>query len=530
MIRVLFVGLALLAVALLPRVGAAEEGKLQSAHAQLDVDLAAQLNELADWCTKKRLYGRRDVTYAALLEVDPDHAEARKRLKYKRDDSGAWVQSPKYKAATNWNRGLVAESETRLEAIQAEHRMAVLDLLEAAATPTDLLWARREVEALQSRRPGDERPPKVLRALVLRYYREMAERGVVREMEDAARFLRMHHPRDVAIRSSLGEVERGGIWILRETAETLKRQNALAKAARKAVLSVEVEPIDLDRDEAKVELPWKPGVGTADLRVIGTADEKTLEKVAQHAQAAGAVFEAALGKAPSRREDLTLVVLAGKDEDDTFIANYPVVDNPSLQQRKKIGLDLVYLHGSGMLLRKNPPEAQLDLAVNTVLNQILSDTFLEHESPRGWHAEGISRYLAYALLGTRLSINVVGKYAGQGGDRHVPESKASWLSSAKAQLKTNPDVGLQLLMGKGVDTFGVRDAVLAYAFAVYLLEAHSEIAASFVRRQAETSDVDKASREILGLPRTVLEQRFVRWLDEVIAAQAASPSVAPPAK
>jgi len=514
---------ACLAAGLAAGPAAADDADLPAARAALDQVFAAKLDALAGWCTKKRLYGRRDATFAVLLEVDPDHAEARKRLKYAKDDAGVWVQKPKYKPATNWNRDLVPESEERLGALRAEHVEAALDLYSRADSLAELLWARREVAALQSRHPAAKRPARVLRALGLSYYRAVRERGLVQEMAEAATFLRTHHPQDFEIRAALGEVLHEDVWVLAETARTLKRAGVLAKAAQSALAAVETKPAALDEDEAKIELPWKTAAGAPDVRVVGTADEALLRSIAAHAQAVGAVLEAGLATKPVRRKGLTLVVLAGAGEDDTFIDAYPVVDNPSLQQRKKLGLDLVFLHGQGMLLRKNPPDAQLDLAVNTVLNQVFSDTFLKSEAPRGWHAEGLSRYLAYTLLGTRLSINVVGKYAGQGGDRHVPESKDSWLASARAQLKKNKQVGLQMLLGKGVDTFNVRDAVLAYAFAAYLIEAHAGLVAGFVRIHVESSDVDKACREILGMPRTVTEQRFTRWLDEILAAQAAAP-------
>lgn len=504
-----------------PGVVVAEDDDLEDARASLEKDLAAALVDLAGWCTKKRLYGRRDAAFEVLLEVDPDHAEARKRLKYKKDEAGGWVQSPAYKPATNWKRDLVPESEERLAKIQADHLTALLQLYGRATALTDLLWARREVEALQGRYPADARLPKLLRTLVLRYYRHVAEKGLVNEMDGAAAFLRTHYPRDVEILGALGEVDYKGVRMLTETATTLKRGRDSATAARAALEKIELQPAKLDADEAKIKLPWTAGVATSDIRVVGTAKAEELRAVATHVQAAGVVFEGALNVPPSRRKGLTLVVLAGEGEDDTFVEAYPVEDNPSLQQRKKIGLDLVYLHGYAMLLRKNPADAQIDLAVNTVLNQIFSDTFLEYGAPRGWHAEGISRYLAYLLLGTRLSINVVGKYAGQGEGRNVPGSKDSWLANAKAQLAKNKRVGLQVLLGKGVDTFSARDAVVAYAFAVYLIESQGKLVAPFLQSHVRTSDVDKAAREILGMPRTVLEHRFVRWLDEIIAARSA---------
>jgi hypothetical protein len=211
-------------------------------------------------------------------------------------------------------------------------------------------------------------------------------------------------------------------------------------------------------------------------------------------------------------------VFGVQGEEEIFLAGYPIVDNASLQQRKEHDLDLVFADSRALVLKLNPPEAQLDLCVNTLLNQMFSDTFLESDSCKGWHAEGISRYLAYRLTGTRLSINVAGRYAGQGGERHVPGSEDPWLKQVQSFMKKNPELGLRLMLGKGLDVFTARDAVLAYGFAVYLLEGFDALTADFVRVISNTSDVDRACREILGMPRAVVEHRFVRWLDEVIRA------------
>ena len=101
----------------------------------------------------------------------------------------------------------------------------------------------------------------------------------------------------------------------------------------------------------------------------------------------------------------------------------------------------------------------------------------------------------------------------RGGDRHVPESGDPWLLKARVHLRKG--AGLQLLLGKGTDVFSVRDSMIAYAFAIYLIEGHDQAAARFVAVHAKTADVDRACREVLGMPRTVVEARLARWLDEV---------------
>lgn len=496
--------------------GPARASELTDARAALEGKTAEALDALATWCTKKRLFGKRDETYALLLEFDPEHEAARKKLRYTKDENGAWVQDPKFKLGTNWSRSALPEHEKRLAAILDAYRAGQLALYARASSIADLLWARRELTAYMHRYPEDERPGPLLRNVGMKYYEAARDRGLVQEMVETASQLRALHPEDVDVRTALGETKHEGRWMLLESARYLSDAAGLDAVVERTLRRMgrpkTAEPREV---EAKIALPWKPGAATADVRAMGTVEEEHLRKIATRCQAAGPLFEAALGAAPSRRAGLTLYVFGEKGELDSFLAGYPVVDNPSLQQREKLKLDLVYVDAYGMALKANPPDAQLDLAVNTVLNQVFSDTFLGSEDCRGWHAEGISRYLAFKLLGTRLSINVVGRYAGQGGDRHVPESKEDWLAYAHGLLSRSEHVGLALMLGKGVDVFDVRDAVVSYAFAIYLLEGHEGLAAPFVRAVVRTADVDEACREILGMPLPVLEHRFRTWLEQV---------------
>ncbi len=63
---------------------------------------------------------------------------------------------------------------------------------------------------------------------------------------------------------------------------------------------------------------------------------------------------------------------------------------------------------------------------------------------------------------------------------------------------------------------------------IELEDKFENMGAQMVKEVAsKTSDVDRACREILGMPRAVVEHRFVRWLDEVIRA---TPAKTAPAK
>lgn len=493
----------------------ADEGDLQARALALGTETGAKLAAHAAWCAKKKLYGKRDEAYERLLAFEPDHKEARKKLKYKRGDDHAWVQNPRYKRARNLAKKGQAEADATLAAILEAQVTGLLALCGSAETIPQLLWARSTLAGLHSTYPGRSDIAPIERTLALRYHAATKDKALVKEMVETEDWLRERYGTDLAVRDALGEVTRDDLWLLRESARTLEQVaglDATIAAARKVAPTAS----DATKAEAKIELPWSQAVATKHVRVAGTADPKEMVKVATACEAAGALFEQALGTAPAWRAGLTVYLFAKKDERATFLKGFPTVDNVTLKHQDK--LDLVYADGQTLVVRALQARGQLDLAVNEILNQMVADTFLGSETPLAWHAEGISRYLAWKLTGTRMAINVSGKYAGDAQDRAVPDADAKWLVKVRAQLAKKP-AGLQLLLGKGTDAFGARDALVAYGFAVYLIEGHDGLAGEFLKLHYKTKDVDRGCRDLLGMPRAVVEERLLRWLDEVIAEQ-----------
>ena len=498
-------------------------GILAPAHAE-DADLPAQeqalakeaaiaLEALADWCTKKKLYGKRDEVYERLLTFDPEHKKARKKLRYDKTPDQGWVQHPRYKRPRNLAKKGQAEADEKLAAIMDAHVGKQVALAKKAASIADLLWARSLLAGLHSTWPGRDDIAPAERDVALRYHAATREKGLLKEMLETEGWLRERYGTDLLVRDALGEVEREGLWLLAESARTLDAVaglDAVLAEARKATPK-ESEPT---KTEAKIELPWSQAVATKHVRVAGTAKAEHLAKVAVACEAAGALFAKALGTKPAWRADLTIYLFAKKGERETFLAGFPVVDNPTIKHQDK--LDLVYADGQALAVRNLLARGQLDLAVNEVLNMMVSDTFLGHETPLAWHAEGISRYLAWKLTNTRMAIAVSNKYAGDKQDRAVPDADSPWLPHVRKRLEAKP-AGLQLLLGKGTDAFSARDALVSYGFAIYLIEGYDGLAGSFVKEHWTSKDVDRACRDLLATPRVVVEHRMKRWLDEVMA-------------
>lgn len=115
-------GLIVVLAVLAPAVRA-EEPKPQT-WPELRAQTVTQLHELAAWCRRAKLYGRRAEVYQRVLRIAPEDVDAHKGLKHRRGDDGTWHANPAKRKPRNLRRD-TGEFATRLE--------EVIDAFEAAA-------------------------------------------------------------------------------------------------------------------------------------------------------------------------------------------------------------------------------------------------------------------------------------------------------------------------------------------------------------------------------------------------------------
>ncbi len=493
-----------------------------------DAALARGLDELAQWCARHKLFGRRDEIYERLLEVEPDHAQARRWLRYEREGDGPWERRAPYRRPSNHgSKARLEEATERLAALEA----AWIDARIAAAATARGLDALREAEQaladLAARFPAAATVPPALRAAQLAHYREAVAAGLPAEAQRAATGLIARWPDDLEVRTHLGEQRLGEVWVLAESARTLREASGLLTVARAALAAAAerlgpAEALPIEHKGALAALALGPPVAGPAVRAAGTAEATVLGRLAQVGEACGPLLEAALGRAVARRPNLRIYAFGRAEDTEAFLAAWPVVPNPTLAQRKTLGLSLVWADGATVVVDAVPAPVQVELCASALLNQILGDTLLGGADLSGWEAEGVVRYLAYRLTGTRHAVQVAtDRYgAGRGDALGVPGSADDWLRQARDLAGRTPDLGLALLLGKGLDAFTAADSVLAYALAVYVIEGYPGLVAPFIEARRRTADPDRAAREILGMPLCVVEHRLRRWLGEVAAPAA----------
>jgi hypothetical protein len=136
-----------------------------------------------------------------------------------------------------------------------------------------------------------------------------------------------------------------------------------------------------------------------------------------------------------------------------------------------------------------------------------------------WAWEGIGLYVTRALVGTRLTWYGSGQSTGAAETKELLgrllKADVNWMNEAYQMLAAGQAPPLRQLLARGIDAVGVRDVLLAYAFAAYLIEGQAgEVRAILLpvgkERVASASAVEAA----LGRSPEELDGRLARWLNE----------------
>lgn len=478
-----------------------------------------ELDTLAKWCQRNGLYAVRDMVFRDLLLYDTEHAAARKRLKYKKVD-GEWVQSDRYKHPKNFKPKNLPEYKKRRAEVEAGLATA-LDAVWALCTSLDdLAWAETAAGAWGERRPDDEAPAAALRGIRLKRYQALWGAGKAAPLAALETVLKEAYPEDDGVRTLLDEVEHEGDVILAETHRAIARRQVLLAAAKKAVADHADAALDeLGRTDLELGLLKLKAFKSKHIRAAGTIPEAALKAFVASMEGAAPFFEAALGKAPDRRERLNAYLFAGVDELDAFIDRFPKADPALMKQQKEHGLHLFWANGNTLGAGPLAPKAQTELALGVQFMLFFADTWFGHDNLPGWLDEGLARHLSFLMTGTRFGIAVGGRYGAQDPTvtRDIPDAHGNWMKSGHARLGKLKSWELRLLLGKGIDAYNGIDGIKAYVLAVYLIEGRHEKAVPFLERLAAGDDPDLASRKILGLPLTILEHRMRRFLAELAA-------------
>ena len=98
--------------------GAAQSGDLESRLSAARAALLAALEEHSDWCLEKKVLQQRSFVLEKILEIAPEHEDARRILGHKKRD-GVWVVPDPPKKFRDRDKSVLDEAALRFEAAKA---------------------------------------------------------------------------------------------------------------------------------------------------------------------------------------------------------------------------------------------------------------------------------------------------------------------------------------------------------------------------------------------------------------------------
>lgn len=444
---------------------------LEAARAAARATLVKRLDDLASWANDNELFAERDRLYKRVIEIAPDDAVARKGLRYVRGVDGSWKE-PAPREARNMNKKALADLPAREAAATAPFSKAILDL---ATAP--------------------ERTPQ--------------------ERDSLLAELRAAAPDDPALHELLGEVRMDDRWVMPETVRAKERRKEIKSAIAEIKAGVAAPHADAPTDAEKVLCAeWRVVLQGAHVRVLSTGTEQEADELLRAVDACGDLVARTLGGDPVYPANYTLYVVNDKGAKDAFLARLPDVsdaDRARLAKLESAGLP----NSSNVVLFHKVAKNRVDGAVRHTLGHLLAAS--AGLSPSiGWAWEGFGMYLTRELVGTRLTWFVTeSRDAGAAGLRgKLMNPETNWMNEALTVLTASPAISLEAVMKKGLDALDLKDVVVGYALAAYLLEARADTAAAFVTSVAKSGSPSASALEVLKSSPGELQEKLTRWLTE----------------
>jgi len=466
------------AIAAVLLIAAAARAGVPDAHAAARRTLVEQLDALATWCMKSKLFLDRNLAYELILRFDPDHREARKWLKYV-EREGQWVRLADYAPPKNMN----AKAEPAYADRRAEIVKQFADGLVATLEGEGAGWAeadrRRAIEDVLAVDPDNERA-----------------------------------------RALNGQVRDRGRWVLAGTARAATRRKELVDAARAAMAAVpEPRSVGIGQD-AQLGVAWTDAVETETWRVVATTGTEEARRAAVIATAANPLFEAAFGIAVEPRKGQVYYVMQHQADFQQVLTNHP----RCTPEFRKFAFEVssAWLPRTAILLAHGTEAStRIEYAARQPLAGLLLRGF-GITARQGWAYEGIGLYLTELLTGTHTTYTI--HPTGYAPDHQREKTElwnrirapdSNWFDVARQLAGEGKAPDLVDLMSKDVNTMDAEDLIFSYALAGYLIEARADVAPDLLRAIGEKKiPFHDAVPKVLGLDVRALEQRFRTWLGE----------------
>ena len=444
--------------------------------AQATTDLV----KLAEWCRSKKLYRSRVDLYELILEFDPDHPIARKKLRYVRGKDGNWERLRPMPETRD------RKPKYRDELIERKKRIAVM-----YATP--LLGLLRKSGATTS----DATREKVYREIYLL------------------------DPDHKAARAANGEVHDGKRWILKETQRAAARRLVLRTRIRELLSGLPVgKAVAPTKEEQDYGLEWKATLQGSTWRLLSTVKPFEAVECLRVADATDGTFEAVFGIGGVEFAGRRILMTDDAKKYEQALEKAPHMTKEYREYSRL--LSSTWLPRSRTCLCHKPfPEWRIEICARQPF-VLLLDEYFELNVRHGWAFEGMGLYLTHALTGFRRSTFVrITRYADD--EKNKPDQRlwgellpttADWFAIAAKRIEAGETPDWKLMLSKDVNQMTVNDLLFSFLLAAYLAEAQSDHLPGILKEVAENKPSAEVLQKMLGMPLSRIEQRVYRWIRE----------------
>lgn len=452
-----------------PAQGTEAGAEYQAARRELFSRTGGRLEELAAWCQGERLYLERDRCYQALLLLEPDHAGARRFLRYRRTKDG-WLQQD-YRAPRNHAEEELDEAARRRGELEATFRAELVLLAERHGIGRDRL------------------------------------------LTDVL----LVCPDDREAHLGRGEVKEGERWVLLETAAARERRAELeARAKELARAPVEILADSPGENAIREALPWKNTLRSEHMHVRSCGERAEGEAHLRAGESAVALFAEIFDTAPALPRGTTIYVLDCPRTRAEFLERCHDGALGLLEQ----GYSRAWTTDrTALAVAAEERDVRLDHTVRQTVQRQLAEAFgLGPEL--AWAYEGFGLALAELATGRSDVVRNAGVLAG----RWSWGNEDTLLAAARARVCSGEALELETFFSRELASFTREDVLVAYALARYLMEGCGDevtriLEACCFRRQPAA----QVFRQELGYDARELEARLVRWFREMEQAPPRDP-------
>jgi len=447
-------------------------------------DQLAGLEELVEFCHSNKAYQERDKAYAAILVLDPEHEEARKWLRYKKDRrTGKWVQRGYREPKASKDEEIIEQAREKRLDIDAVYVDTVMDLVEEFEEALGPQKTKAEYAELMELAPDNER------------------------VREANGYL---------------PIEIGGerVWKKKVVVEALKARDEINEQLDGYREEVpEYEEAEISDVEDALDIDWEVALRTDRFRVLGVASTSEVEDMLGFLHAQWDLLPDLMVEKPRLPRDFTFYTLDGESAKEAFIDNHPGLEGQDPDEIASLASTWLAT-GDGVTAWASEDISRIDVACKQLTNYYMQRSF-GVGSDHGWILEGFSMYVNMQVCETRLSYLVVkteyvDKRERDAADR-FQDADADWIDLAAEILADAPPTRLVDTLGKNPNDLSPTDYVLSYALASYLIEAHGRRTVQSVLRKIGVEKLGSTVvlEQELGMTLPELQEELRGWVEQV---------------